>query len=336
MSDVPPAEVAAGVLAPGLVADRPASGVLRRYLGFAVKAAVSVALLGWLLHRVHVSSILLHLRALSPATLLVAVAANALAQLLVVYRWHRILRVQRLTVPYADAVRFYFVGAFFNNFLPSSMGGDLVKGYMIFRETERPQLAFMTTLADRYLGLGAILVFGTAAAAAVPASIYGRPLWVWLGLSLAAFLLGSALLVSPIAAWAARWVRGRSRGTYLALNTAIKCVELIVREWRMSLAGLSCTALFYVVVVATHLWLARDLGVPIGWVPATTYTLVIAVGAMFPLSINGIGVREYLYTVLFGLSAWEPDVAIGMSWAIFGIVLAVSLIGLPCYLASRR
>ncbi len=73
--------------------------------------------------------------------------------LLTFVRWFVLVRAQDLPLSFLNAIRLGLVGFYFSSFLPSSIGGDLVKAVMIAREQKRRTVAVATVLIDRGLGL---------------------------------------------------------------------------------------------------------------------------------------------------------------------------------------
>ena len=74
----------------------------------------------------------------------------------------------RLEVPYLRMVAFYFIGMFFNHFLPTIVGGDAVKAILLARETGAPARSTMSVFMERNVGLFALLTIATAAAFVAP------------------------------------------------------------------------------------------------------------------------------------------------------------------------
>jgi hypothetical protein len=73
--------------------------------------------------------------------------------LLTFFRWYILVRAQDLPLSLFNAVRLGLVGFFFSSFLPSSIGGDIIKAAMIAREQQRRTVAVSTVLFDRAIGL---------------------------------------------------------------------------------------------------------------------------------------------------------------------------------------
>ena len=85
-----------------------------------------------------------------------------LVYLIAVMRWNILLRAQKINVSFLTALRFSFIGFFFNSTLVGSLGGDFVKMYYIAREakTERTK-AIMTVIMDRIIGLTALVTLAS-------------------------------------------------------------------------------------------------------------------------------------------------------------------------------
>ena len=84
---------------------------------------------------------------------------------------------------YRSFVQMYFAGMFFNIGLPSLVGGDVVKAYILSRKSDKPlQIGLASVLQDRGAGLISLLVYGSMAILIFPISWRGFPLWARLRL----------------------------------------------------------------------------------------------------------------------------------------------------------
>jgi uncharacterized protein (TIRG00374 family) len=98
------------------------------------RVSVSVALIVLLLLRMDLgrtAEVLASVRADYFALALLTFAASLV---LGSVQWKRLLRVQRISIPFGKAVSFYYVGAFFNTILPSNIGGDVVRVYDVYKD----------------------------------------------------------------------------------------------------------------------------------------------------------------------------------------------------------
>jgi uncharacterized protein (TIRG00374 family) len=91
--------------------------------------------------------------------LLAALLAYAAALLLTILRWYVLVRAQGLPVRLPDALRLGLIGVFFNNLLPSSVGGDVIKAAFLAREQSRRTAAVTTVIMDRVIALWGLFWF---------------------------------------------------------------------------------------------------------------------------------------------------------------------------------
>lgn len=82
-----------------------------------------------------------------------AVAAFVASQVIVGLRWWILLRAQSIFISLWSAVRLHFLGIFYNNFLPSSVGGDLVRAWYVTMHTDKKIHAALSVFVDRGIGL---------------------------------------------------------------------------------------------------------------------------------------------------------------------------------------
>src|SRR5439155_14143592 len=101
------------------------------------------------------------------------------------WRWHLLLSAQNVDVPAASLLASFMVASFFNNFLPSNIGGDVIRISDTAKPARSKTLAATVVLMDRGLGLMALVLvaaLGASAESAVhPAAVPIWPMWLWVG-----------------------------------------------------------------------------------------------------------------------------------------------------------
>src|SRR6185503_15960412 len=98
-------------------------------LGTALRVAVSAALVVWILRRAPLGEVLEAFRTADLRLVLLALALNPLGYWASVSRWRLLIRSQGGDAPFGFLVRSFLVGVFFNNLLPSTIGGDTIRAY---------------------------------------------------------------------------------------------------------------------------------------------------------------------------------------------------------------
>lgn len=134
----------------------------RRTILALAKAAISVALIWFLASRVDISDLRDRLGGASPAGVLLAMLLMAGQTVIAAERWRRVSRAMDIAIPFGRAFRIVLIGLFFNQTLPSSIGGDAVRVWLTIRDAGRLGKAVNCVLGDRVLAL--VVLFGLMAA----------------------------------------------------------------------------------------------------------------------------------------------------------------------------
>src|SRR5262245_41971841 len=182
-----------------MAADQTPASSPRRYGLMALKLAVSIALLAWLFSRIDAAALWASARRPSVPWLLAALVVYSLNTLASTWRWYLLLNAQNVEVRQRSLLGSFLVALFFNNFLPSNIGGDVVR----IRDTARPAgsktLATTVVLVDPGLGLMSLVLVAALAASIATGSHRAAlpiwPSWLWVGFLLAAAASAPALLV---------------------------------------------------------------------------------------------------------------------------------------------
>src|SRR5438128_2872992 len=174
--------------------DHPGSSPARRRAVIVVfKLAVSVALLALLFSKIDAGRLWATARRASLPWLGAGLAVYFVNVLASVWRWRVLLEAQEVEVPGTTLLGSFLVALFFNNFLPSNIGGDVVRIRDTARQAGSKTLATIVVLTDRVIGLmGLVLVAALGATVAAAAAEHGAvpiwPTWLW-----AVFLIATAL-----------------------------------------------------------------------------------------------------------------------------------------------
>ncbi len=323
---------------------------LRSVLILLAKILVSVGLLAWLFRSTDLSRLWAYVAKASVAWLTLALLLYLAQLLLSAWRWGLLLGAQRVPVAWRKLVDSYMVAYFFNNFLPSNIGGDVVRIRDTAPDTGSKTLATTVILFDRVIGVMALVLIAAVGATSSAASGEGRLLpWTWLpplpwvlwpGLILggAVFVFalerpGSvALLLHPLRALHAEWVGERIERILTALGR--------FRERPQTLAGCFAGAIgVQGILVFFYLAIVYSMGIPVAlWHLAVIVPLSFVV-QMLPISVNGFGVREATFTVYFHQIGLPRESALVVSFMGAALMLLFSLSGAVAYVArgaSRR
>ncbi len=321
---------------------RPPHSRTRQLLLTAAKLAVSVGLLAVLFSRTDLGSLWRSVSHASLPWVLAALGLYAVQMLVSAWRWGLLLSAQHIDVPQRRLLSSYLVAAFFNNFLPSNIGGDVIR----IRDTARPAqsrtLAATVVLIDRGIGLmGLVLVAAVGATAAAAAdgarAVPVLPSWLWAGFLLATLVSAPALiapagvgrLLQPLTVFHPEWVGGRIIRITDALAKFRERPSSLLHAFAGAVVVQALLVLFYAAV-------ARSFDIPIALSHVAVIVPVSFVVQMLPVSVNGFGVREATFSFYFSRLGLPLASAMALSLGSTALVMFFSLSGAAVYVARRH
>ena len=252
------------------------------------------------------------------------------------WRWGVLLRAQHVRLPYSFLTQSFLVATFFNNFLPSNIGGDVVRITDTAEAAGSKTLATTVVLIDRGIGL-----LGLALMAATGASLMHRmavgpvgPGMLWAGFGLGAMIATPALLMPETvgrllaaAPGVPPGMGGRAdRETHLRADAVQGNPRRAGR--RASPAPWSSRG----ILVAFYVAIARSMHIPIGFAELAVIVPVSFIVQMIPLSVNGFGVREATFGFYFTRLGLPLESALLVSFVGAALIMLFSLTGGVAYL----
>jgi uncharacterized protein (TIRG00374 family) len=312
---------------------------VKRNLLLALKIGVSAALLVLILWRTDLSALLDRVRAAD--TLLLAAAVVIYVGMLVVsvWRWRLLLQAQGHVAPMAHLSASYLVATFFNNFLPSTIGGDFIRVRDSSRLTGSTTAAAAIVVIDRILGFGALYFL------AAMAFLFGGPTvrhltgarvvigglgLCFAGLAYIFFRPGTArrlISVFRVDRWP--WARDQFETVQSAVHVYRQELGAVWRAFAASVA-LQAMLVWYYFLIARALRIDLTLAACFLMVPLCTLVQTV------PLSFNGWGIREGVFVHYFGQVGLPSDHAIAFSLVAASLIVLLSLSGAVVWTSRGR
>jgi uncharacterized protein (TIRG00374 family) len=245
-----------------------------------------------------------------------AIGFYVVGQFIFVARWSLLLKVQSIRIGFWPAVRLHFLGLFYNNCLPGSIGGDLPRAWYVTKHTDKKLQAALSVFVDRVIGLAGMLIMAFGCYWFIPEesregglnftfemNIFGclaeyKSIFIWFG---AAFVVVIALMVSNR--------RGRMllergfiaigrRGASI-LSKIRQSIRIYCHKWPAILAALLLTFCCQVTTVLAMWLVGREIGVD---VPTKYYFIFFPISWLLgavPVSVGGLGIMEGWLKVMF-------------------------------------
>ncbi len=234
--------------------------------------------------------------------LVLSVLATFVSLLLGCFQWKFLLKYQGVEIPYRKVFSLFFVGLFFNNFMPGNVGGDVKKVYDMKKYTEHLSSSFTATFFDRLIGLFAINFISLVAGLLF---FYNDPdvgflilpaLWIFLGI--AAFMV--ALFSRRVGNFFEMLLRKIRLDKIADVLSKIRSCFHLYRKVRLWSGLLPLSILIQLLRISSKYFIALALGIAF---PVSTFLFLVPfidIVTAIPISIGGHGVREIAATKVYG------------------------------------
>lgn len=298
----------------------------------AARMIISAGLLTWLSFIVDWEDMAQIWNEVEPDWILSAVVWIIISMIISVKKWQLVLEAQDLRLSWQELWRAYWAGLFFNNFLPSSIGGDALRIWWIGKTAHDSPGAAASVITERILATAALALTGLTAAAFV-----SRP--DSRALSLFAILIIVSLGLLGLISWGVLPQRAKlSQGRIMSflIGMADHGKKLRYKSGRLVVVGILSLA-FQIAVVGVNYCIFRSLNINVLSLWDLLYIIpVISVASMLPLGINGYGLREGAYVVLLGGYGVPAGTAFSASLLFVFLVSLCSLYGGYTWYNHRR
>lgn len=276
---------------------------------------VPLGLIGFMLSQVNWDEILPLLSRVSWTSLLASALFFLLSQFIIAIRWQYLLRVQDIRIPLTRLTWLVLVGAFASNFLPTTVGGDVVKMAAVAHGQAKRAVAVASVAADRLFNLAAMFFW-------LPSAL---TLAGWNPLLETGAASSSALMRAPFVEkmWG-RFKRVFEAGRVWFTSPRTALVALALSWLSIGASFIS----FWIVTLA--------LGISVSFWQAAGVAVISYFAALLPISVNGLGLLEGSVTALLVAQGATFEQGVAAAVLIRFVTLAVSLLGGARLLSQRE
>ena len=302
---------------------------MRKHLSTIIKISVTVLGLAFVLTRFDAQAIGLVISEAEPLWLLAGFLLYNAGVVLRAYRWLILVRSLHADVPFLRLVELYFVGGFFNVFLPSGFGGDVVRILELSQDIPAG-LAAGTVVLDRLTGLMMLFALALLALPFRPADFPKQLFWIILIICAGGLAGGFILLEGSFL----RKVQGFLPKKLLSAgnNFIPRLTEAIDQcGWRAIGGAMAVSIAFNLLQGAWWTTTARSLGLDISYLYMLLVVPILSLVMLIP-SIGGLGVRELIAPILFAPAGLMPEQAIALTLLVFFVERFSGLLGGPLYI----
>ncbi len=295
---------------------------MRKYLFLLIKIFITAALLYWAIAKLDFHTLKNFKYSLNVEALLLGLFFVAAQFFTGVWRWRLILPLFNVHQPFRTALQIYWIGMFFNNYLPTGVAGDALRIQMMKQANTSLSKLFSAVFLDRLIGLLVLLLIIESSLflfhkilAPLPLMLVSQFLTIGGTLSL---IFLSHIHRLPIPWHASQLTRLTQQ---LSLDTSI-----LWQHPTKTLLMFTASLLGNTGQVLSIYFLAHGLNLPISFLNCWILGLPVILAMSLPISIGGWGIREGAMISFLGLIGISATAAFSLS-ILFG--LAMFLIYLP-------
>lgn len=305
-----------------------------------LKVLVSAALLAFLLTRISIEDAIEALRHLDKSMMGVAIVIFFVSNFLGALQWYRLLRASGIDLPFIRAFRFYFVGLFFNNFLPANIGGDAVKVYDVTRVGSSVYQVIAVTMLDRVIGIFSLCLLASVATVYLIRTTAIESLGLYLLIFMGCMTPVAGLYFFEPLGKLLRKIVSKLRP--LSMDQRFTSILDYLGEFKARKTTIVRLIMLSLVIqtlrTLTHVAVARALGIELDIVILALFFVfvpLLSLAMIPPITINGLGIREGLGIILFAQAGIASTQAFTLEFMTYLVSVSVSLLGFV-FFASRR
>jgi hypothetical protein len=304
---------------------------MRRLSLLLLKAAVSVLLLYLSLRSVNLAVVGERLSRFHPGWIALALLVLTLQVGLMAIRWSEIAAVCEARLPLPQATQISFIASFFNQVLPSSVGGDAARIWLLARRDGGWANATYSVLIDRIVG---VLVLALIVIACLPWSmeLIQNPLARAVLLLIGAGSVGAAAVFLAIGIW--DWPLLDRFMPTRHLVAAARNAWRLCRSGRPAVTVTACSVAIHLLTVTSAWCCMKAVAAPVGFAPVLFLLPPVLLITTIPISIAGWGVRETSMVVAFSYAGLAQSDGLTLSILFGAVSFALGIIGGAVWIAS--
>lgn len=308
----------------------------KKWGSFTLRLFMTLLLLVFLLRSLTWATLFAAIKQTTYVFLLLGVLIGVVASIISAYQWQILLRAEQIRVGLARLFKLYLIGIGFSHFLPTGMGGDVVKAWYVGRASGNyagSASAVVITRLAGYFGMqlvafSALLLFHRSIARSLV-------LWAILLSLLVGSMIGGVLLLTTLLPTVLKRTRVKSRVLASVLPVGEALIATIQRP-RLLCSVTGVGAVFWVLSVLDYYTYAYALHLS---VPLYFYFIaipIVSLVAFLPITINGFGLRESAFVYVFSTAHVSTATALLLALLMDMQVLFFGIIGGCLYLTMNR
>lgn len=297
---------------------------MKKKVFFPLKCVFSLGLLGFLFVSADMRQLGSGLLEVDLYYFSAALVVGIVAVVVSVYKWQALLAAGGINCHFWPLVRYYLIGIYFNNFLPTSLGGDAARIYLLSKKCGSHLLIALSVLLERLSGVIVLVLFLLIGVLIGPQFLEAGENFLVISLCCLVLFCSALLLFSTVRVWLQRLLP-RSVGDKLALLVEGSAIDFHNRKtsWKIVCSSL----LFQLLSIFIYVLVARALTIPLSFLDLLAVVPLVTLLTLLPVSLNGLGLREGGFVLLLARLQVSSTDALSLSLLFYSITVILSIAG---------
>ena len=315
-------------------------GIFKKLLVLFLRIGISAILLILLFkfNKIDIHGLLIDIKGTDKVLLVIGFLIFFIVYLLGFLRWQMLLKSTGISIPLKRLAISFSGGVFFSIFLPSTIGGDLVRVADLAGHTQKTKEVVATVFLDRLSGYTGLVIV------VILALLFGKGMvhdkFVLSSVIVIITVLLSVMLVlfnsyiySKITKFLSTPGAGRIKEMIRGLHHEI---HIFRNHKKMILGNLLISFMIQVIAPISVYFIALSLGIKIDLIYYFIFLPIISAITLLPIAIGGLGLRENLFVVYFAKAGVIKQLAIEMSLLSFAFIIIYGALGGLIYVFTVR
>ena len=328
----------------------------RKYLLTIIRSCVVIVFLAWVISSIsregNWDSFAQYFQQINIWIFAATICIFTAGHIIVALRWWVLLRTQSVFISLWAAIKLYFLGWFYNNFMPSSIGGDVVRAWYVTKHTEKRFEAALSVFVDRIIGLLSTFVIafffymlllpGTLKQVLAEANLkqqtkpgfFTTHREIVITITLISLLVLSGLALTRKGRLLLSKIYGKLRHLLIKLKQA----AVIYCNKPLAIASVFCLTVVMQLMVITGFWiLGKSMGIDVSVRYYYVFFSLAWVVGVIPVSIGGFGVVEFFLVLMFTrIAGIEEPAAMAIALSQRAVWMLTSLPGAVIHLMGAH
>lgn len=306
--------------------------MMKKYLYVVLKIAISFGIIFFTVRSIELDALQAQFLKTDPAWIGWSLILLSFSYFLGAFQWRLILRLSEIRISYPVTLGYYYVGLFFNNFLISGMGGDLLRVYDVKKHSpdrERLSPAVATVFFDRFVGLLTLIFLACITGVFMIGRGESIRMFLSIVVLLTIWIMGLVFVlnkkvadavVKPFTVFIPNKLYERFRHLYHEIhNFRTRRFDLLI----IFLISIGVQGLRIMTIWA----IGRAMGDESSILYYIIFVPIISLAASLPISIGGTGPREQTTILLFRKIGVTAEIAFSIGFVTYIISMISTVPG---------